>query len=142
MLTSFEALKSEAATNFRRGTTEMLILALLSQRDYHAYGLVMTLKEMSNHTFITTTVTTAYTILKRLVAEEFVSTTATMNKPNSDKTDKVTRVIYHLLPRGRQYLDEMLAVYKEIGAGINNVLANTVYLEQAKTEHASAWEEK
>ena len=63
----------EMAANFKRGTTEMLLLALLKDGDQYAYELSKALKKKSKGLFDIQG-PTLYTALYRLQSHGFVST--------------------------------------------------------------------
>lgn len=108
----------EAAASFKRGTTEMLLLALLTEREWYVYELDKKLKQVTNGTFDTKT-PHIYTILYRMEKKEFVTTRVELEKRRS-------RVFYQITPLGQEYLKQLVDLYEDISAGIQNALACTI----------------
>lgn len=109
---------SEVSTNFKRGTTEMLLLAILTQQDRYVYELSKLLKEMSMGLFDIQG-PSMYTVLYRMEAHGFVSTW-------TEPVGKKQRVYYHILPAGRAYLQQITEAYHSISDGVSAVLAATI----------------
>lgn len=112
----------EMAANFKRGTTEMLLLALLKDGDQYAYELSKALKKKSKGLFDIQG-PTLYTALYRLQSHGFVST-------REEQAGRRIRVYYHLLPSGEEYLRRVWAVYQSVGAGVRSVMVETDLSEQ------------
>ena len=108
----------EAGASFKRGTTEMLLLAMLTEREWYVYELDKRLKEITNGTFDTKT-PHIYTVLYRMEKKEFVTTRVELEKRRS-------RVFYQITPLGREYLRQLLALYRDISAGIQTALTQTI----------------
>ena len=105
----------EAAASFKRGTTEMLLLAMLTEQEWYVYELDKRLKEITNGTFDTKT-PHIYTILYRMEKKEFVTTRVELVKRRS-------RVFYQITPLGKEYLKELLGLYNNISTSIQNALS-------------------
>ena len=105
---------NEVTTNFKRGTTEMLLLSLLTERDQYAYELSKALKERSHGQFDVQG-PSLYTILYRMESRGFVSTW-------EEKIGRRPRVYYHILPEGERYLNRIREVYQIVSQGIASVL--------------------
>ena len=108
---------SEVTTNFKRGTTEMLLLSLLTERDQYAYELSKALKERSHGQFDVQG-PSLYTILYRMESRGFVSTW-------EEKIGRRPRVYYHILPEGERYLRRIKEVYQTVTQGITAVLGDS-----------------
>lgn len=119
-----ENLIQEITTNFKRGTTEMLILALLCKQDYYAYQLTKELTRLSGGLFDIQG-PSLYTALYRLQNRGFLSTW-------TEQVGKRSRIYYHILPEGERFLFDILQEYRSIQSGINQVLASTVDAYQNK----------
>lgn len=104
----------DVSTNFKRGSTEMLLLSLLSQGDRYPYELSKELKTYSGGLFDIQG-PSLYTVLYRLEQKKFLSTYEV-------KHGRRIRVYYHLLPAGSEVLQEILREYRNTGKGIENVL--------------------
>ena len=108
---------NEVTTNFKRGTTEMLLLSLLTERDQYAYELSKALKERSHGQFDVQG-PSPYTILYRMESRGFVSTW-------EEKIGRRPRVYYHILPEGERYLYRIKEVYQTVTQGITAVLGDS-----------------
>ena len=108
---------SEVTTNFKRGTTEMLLLSLLTERDWYVYELSKALKERSKGLFDIQG-PSMYTVLYRMEKRGFVST-------REEKIGRRTRVYYHILPEGEVYLRRIREEYQAVSQGIAAVLQGT-----------------
>jgi len=104
----------EVSTNFKRGSTEMLLLFLLSQGDRYPYELSKELKVHSGGLFDVQG-PSLYTVLYRLEQKGYVSTWEA-------RAGRRIRVYYHLLPSGEEVLRGILREYRAIGQGIENVI--------------------
>ncbi len=108
---------NEVTTNFKRGTTEMLLLSLLTERDQYTYELSKALKERSHGQFDVQG-PSLYTILYRMESRGFVSTW-------EEKIGRRPRVYYHILPEGERYLRRIKEVYQTVTQGITAVLGDS-----------------
>ena len=104
----------DVSTNFKRGSTEMLLLSLLSQGDRYPYELSKELKTYSGGLFDIQG-PSLYTVLYRLEQKGYLSTYEV-------QVGRRIRVYYHLLPAGAEVLQGILREYRDIGKGIENVL--------------------
>jgi len=117
MARDMESYIAEVSTSFKRGTAEMLLLTLLTERDYYAYDLSKALKESSNGQFDIQG-PSLYTVLYRMQERGFVSTW-------SEKVGRRTRIYYHILPEGKDYLERILQEYLHVSGGIMAVLTKS-----------------
>lgn len=101
--------------NLKKGTTELLLLLLLSQEDMYGYQLTQEIAARSNQLFLIRE-GSMYPILYRMVERGYIS----------DRKEKVgvrrTRVYYHLEEKGRRYLKQVRAEYDSIHRGISLVV--------------------
>ena len=109
-----EQMVTEVTTNFKRGTTEMLILSLLRKQDRYAYQLSKELKKESGGLFDIQG-PSLYTALYRLEKRGFVSTW-------TEQVGRRPRIYYHILPEGEEFLRLIVAEYHSVQQGIANVL--------------------
>ncbi len=125
----------DVSTNFKRGSTEMLLLSLLSQGDRYPYELSKELKTYSGGLFDIQG-PSLYTVLYRLEQKGYLSTYEV-------KVGRRIRVYYHLLPAGAEVLQAILREYRDIGKGIENVLeaVNTGTLRKDDANVSSDTEE-
>lgn len=115
---NISAYVAEVATSFKRGTAEMLLLALLTQKDQYAYELSKALKETSKELFDIQG-PSLYTVLYRMQERGFVSTW-------SEQIGRRTRIYYHILPSGEEYLRSIMQEYMNVNHGVMEVLKTTV----------------
>jgi len=105
----------EVANNFKRGSTEMLLLALLSQGDRYPYEITKELKKYSEG-LLDIQGPSLYTVLYRLEQKGYVST-------RDVQVGRRIRVYYHILPEGKAVLEGLLREYQRISQGIGQVLS-------------------
>jgi len=115
---NISAYVAEVATSFKRGTAEMLLLALLTQKDQYAYELSKALKETSKELFDIQG-PSLYTVLYRMQERGFVSTW-------TEQIGRRTRIYYHILPSGEEYLRSIMQEYMNVNHGVMEVLNTTV----------------
>ena len=115
---NISAYVAEVATSFKRGTAEMLLLALLTQKDQYAYELSKALKETSKELFDIQG-PSLYTVLYRMQERGFVSTW-------TEQIGRRTRIYYHILPSGEEYLRSIMQEYMNVNHGVMEVLKTTV----------------
>ena len=108
---------AEISTNFKRGTTEMLLLSLLTMQDWYVYELSKVLQETSKGLFDIQG-PSMYTALYRLQNRGFVSS-------RTDPIGRRTRIYYHILPDGEEYLKRIIKEYLDVSNGVMEVLSKT-----------------
>lgn len=104
----------EAAISFKRGTTEMLILSMLTEQDWYVYDLDRAIKEITNGAFNTKT-PQMYTILSRMEQKTFVVAREVIE-------NRRTRVYYQITPYGKKYLNELTGLYMNTNHAIQLVI--------------------
>lgn len=113
-----QAYMSEAVTNFRRGTAEMLLLAMLNKGERFATELADELAERCAGTFDMLTVHVAQ-IMRRLRDAGFVG-----DRVQPSESGRLKFIYYHLTPLGEEYLREMTALYRKFDRDISAMLAD------------------
>lgn len=102
--------------NFKRGTSELLVLYLLQNEDLYGYQIIQSFEQKSNGIY-TILEGSLYPILYKLVEARYISSyTKIVGK-------RRTRRYYHLEDKGRAYLKEILNEYTQITEAINQILA-------------------
>ena len=104
----------DVSTNFKRGSTELLLLTLLSQGERYPYEISKELKKYSDGLFDIQG-PSLYTVLYRLEQKGYVAT-------RDVQVGRRIRCYYHLLPSGYAVLEGILREYRSIAKGIENVL--------------------
>ena len=113
-----QAYMSEAVPNFRRGTAEMLLLAMLNKGERFATELADELAERCAGTFDMLTVHVAQ-IMRRLRDAGFVG-----DRVQPSENGRLKFIYYHLTPLGEEYLREMTALYRKFDRDISAMLAD------------------
>lgn len=103
--------------NFRKGTVEMMVLALLSESDLYGYQMVQEITKRSEGA-IQVQIGTLYPSLYRLIDEGYISSTeVSVGK-------RRVRVYYHIEPAGKELLKELYSEYQFFERGLSKVLAS------------------
>ena len=109
---------NEAVTNFRRGTTEMLLLSMLRNGERFATDMANELAEKCVGTFDLQIVHVAQ-IMRRLRDAGFVG-----DRVQPSENGRLKFIYYHLTPLGEEYLREMTALYRKFDRDISAMLAD------------------
>lgn len=105
-----------AENNFKSGSCEMLILHILDTNgDCYAYQISQLIKELSKG-IISFPEGSLYPAVYRLINNGFISD----YKKQSGK--RLIRVYYHLEPKGKERLTELLDEYYQTIQGIEGIL--------------------
>lgn len=106
-------------SNFKRGSVEMLILYLLSLRDFYGYELTQIIKKYTNG-IIDIPVGSLYPSLYKLIDNGLIS------DYRKKVGKRVIRVYYHLEQEGKERLEILLNDYYATSKAIQGVLNCTV----------------
>ncbi len=102
--------------NFKRGTIELVVLAVLQNKDMYGYEIVKAISEKSNGNYITP-IGTLYPVLYRFVENGYIS-------DRDEIINKRLRKYYHIENAGRQYYAELLEEYKKSVIGIELIIGD------------------
>ncbi len=105
----------ENKSNFRRGSVELLILHLLSQKDYYGYELSQTIKEQSD-SVLNIPVGSLYPALYKLIDAGYIS------DYKKQAWRRLIRVYYHIEASGINRLNTLIADYNSTIAAVQQVL--------------------
>lgn len=105
-------------SNFRRGSIELLVLHLLSQKDCYGYELSQIMKQQTNG-IMDIPVGSLYPALYKLIDNGYISD----YKKQVGK--RLIRVYYHLEDIGRERLDILLNDYNQTKHAIQSILSYT-----------------
>lgn len=94
---------------------EMLILKILEVEDCYGYQIVQLLNELSNQR-INVKEGTMYPILYRLIDGQYISDEKVL------VGKRLTRVYYHIEPKGKRYLNELHNEYFQTIEDIDNIM--------------------
>lgn len=111
-------------SSFKMGTVEMIILFLLEKEDLYGYQLTTLIEKLSGGKF-TVLESTLYPTLYKLLDNNYISD----YEKRSGK--RRIRVYYHLEEAGKARLADLLADYREISQGIEQILSCTQILEES-----------
>ena len=105
-------------SNFRRGSVELLVLHLLSQKDYYGYELTQIMKKQTDGV-MDIPVGSLYPALYKLIDNGYISD----YKKQVGK--RMIRVYYHLEEAGRERLAILLDDYHQTSQAIQSILNYT-----------------
>ena len=101
--------------NFKRGSVGLLVLYLLSKKDYYRYELSQTIKKESENV-LDIPVGSLYPALYKLIDARYIS-------DNQQKAGKrKIWVYYHLEEAGAERLKLLIEDYRETSEAINKIL--------------------
>lgn len=100
--------------NLKKALTELLVLTLLSQREYYIGELTATLYEKSDGAL---NIVFPYSAVYRLQQSAYISESQKRNAPDGRR-----RQYLQITEDGRAYLKELLKIYKNFSAGVDAVL--------------------
>lgn len=101
--------------NFKKGSIEMLALAILSEQDCYGYELCQLMRERSNG-IIAVPEGSLYPALYRLVDKNYISSYEKLVGKRRKRT------YYHMEPSAQVYLNDLVQAYYEISKGVTSVL--------------------
>lgn len=106
------------AEGLKRGTIEIMLLTLLSQKDMYGYDICREIEEKSNGLYVVTE-GSLYPVLYRMLEKGYIT----------DRSERVgkrrTRVYYHIEQSGFNYLQEIKREYFSLHKGIMLILDGT-----------------
>lgn len=119
--------KNNSYDNFKRGTTEMLVLHLLQKGDLYGYEITQTLKEKSGgeHYILEGSL---YTILFRMVENGYISDYINL------VGKKRQRRYYHIEEKGKKRYIQLLNEYDKVCKNVNMILGRTIEQKNIKQE--------
>lgn len=115
--------KVNTKPNFIRGSVELLVLHLLSKKDYYGYELSQLMETLSDGV-IKIPIGSLYPALYKLIEYGFISD----HKEQIGK--RMVRVYYHLEQPGRQRLNILVSEYNRVHNAISSILNYTPDAEE------------
>lgn len=100
--------------NLKKALTELLVLYLLSQREYYIGELTDSIKEKSNGNL---TIVFPYAAIYRMARAEYITESKKRVAP-----DGRWRQYYKITPEGRVYLKDLLETYDRFITGVSEIL--------------------
>lgn len=102
---------------FLSGITELLILLFLKHKDCYAYEITKMISELSGGG-LSISQNTIYTATYKLESEGMIKEyTRLVGR-------KRVRVYYHLEPKGAEYFEQLMAIYRSTTSGIQRIEEN------------------
>ena len=101
--------------NLKKALVEMLVLALLYEREYHAPELTQALTDRSGGAV---NISFPYAVLYRMIEQGYI-----LELPKRKAPDGRRRQYYAISDAGRQYFRESWAIYKAFTAGVDRLVA-------------------
>lgn len=99
--------------NFKRGTVDLVVLGVLTEKDMYGYEIVKAIEQKSGGRFALP-LGTLYPVLYRFLENGYLS-------DRDEIVNKRLRKYYHLEEKGRDFYKAMLAEYKKISEGVNMI---------------------
>lgn len=96
--------------SFKRGTVELVLLAVLQKEDLYGYQIVQRIAEKSEGNF-NLPLGTLYPVLYRFTENGYIT-------DHDEIVGKRLRKYYHLEERGNAYYNSLLSEYKKIAKGV------------------------
>ena len=90
---------------FKRATSQLVVLQLLTEKPMYGYELTQTMKQRSGSAY---TISVLYPVIYRLEEQGFVTVV------RNEVADGRARSYYGITPAGRAYLEETWKEYREI----------------------------
>ena len=110
--------------NFKRGTMDLVVLAVLRERDMYGYEIVKAVSSKSGGRY-EIPLGTLYPVLYRFVENGYVS-------DRDEVVQKRLRKYYHLEDAGKFYYAALLEEYRKISRGVEQLLGGDSLDESAK----------
>lgn len=129
MLSKVIQLKNqETQVNFQRGVASLVLLALLRQSDMYGYQLTQEMEQQSDGA-LSMQEGALYPVLYKLQDAGYISAEKVL------VGKRMTRVYYHLEPKGQIYLDQLAAEYKAVSSAVLRIVeGNAVGTAERKAE--------
>lgn len=104
--------------NLKKALSEMLVLALLHERDYYALELSTAIAERSKGSI---TITFPYAILYRMIEQQYIR-----ELPKRIAPDGRRRQYFGITEMGKDYFQQIWTVYKAFTSGVNQLVTSVL----------------
>jgi PadR family transcriptional regulator, regulatory protein PadR len=101
------------------GSTSMLLLSLLSEKDMYGYEMIETLRRRSNHVF-DLKAGTLYPLLHSLEEKEYLES-------YEDLESAKPRKYYRITKKGRKYLKAAGEEWQEYARAVNGIIGGVTF---------------
>ena len=112
--------------NLKKALSELLVLALLHERDYYALELAPAIAERSGGVI---SITFPYAILYRMIEQGYIR-----EQPKRVAPDGRRRQYFSITDAGRDFFQRSWAVYKAFTAGVDRLAFSAVWQEEGGAE--------
>ena len=112
--------------NLKKALSEMLVLALLCERDYYALEFVPAIKERSHGVI---EITFPYAILYRMIDQQYVQ-----ELPKRIAPDGRRRQFFGITDKGRDYFQQIWGVYKTFISGVDCLVTGTLSFREGEID--------
>ena len=102
--------------NLKKALTEMLVLYLLSEREYYIGELTTAMREKSHRVL---NIVFPYAAIYRLLDEGFIQEVKKRVAPDGRR-----RQYYQITDAGREYLSQLLSTYRRFTQGVADVMSD------------------
>lgn len=102
--------------NLKKALTEMLVLYLLSEREYYIGELTAVMREKSHRIL---NIVFPYAAIYRLLDEGFIQEVKKRVAPDGRR-----RQYYQITDTGRDYLSQLLSTYRRFTQGVADVMSD------------------
>ena len=106
----------------KKALSEMLVLALLHERDYYALEMAPAIAERSNGAI---SITFPYAILYRMIDQQYIQ-----EMPKRIAPDGRRRQYFRITEMGRDYFQQIWTVYKTFTAGVDQLVTSVQTAEE------------
>ena len=106
----------------KKALSEMLVLALLHERDYYALELAPAIMERSNGAIA---ITFPYAILYRMIEQEYIR-----ELPKRIAPDGRRRQYFGITETGRDYFQKIWTIYQAFTSGVNQLVTRALSTEE------------
>lgn len=100
--------------SFKRGTVDLVVLSVLTERDMYGYEIVKAIKDKSGGNY-EIPLGTLYPVLYRFIENGYLS-------DRDEIVNKRLRKYYHIEEKGKEFYRELLQEYSKISQGVNLIL--------------------
>ncbi len=104
--------------NLKKALSEMLVLALLHERDYYALELAPAIMERSGGTIA---IAFPYAILYRMIEQKYIQ-----ELPKRIAPDGRRRQYFGITEAGREYFQKLWSVYRTFAAGVDRLVGSVL----------------
>lgn len=104
--------------NLKKALSELMVLALLHERDYYALELASAILARSGGAI---SITFPYAILYRMIEQQYIR-----ELPKRTAPDGRRRQYFGITDAGRDYFQQIWAIYKTFTSGVDRLVASVL----------------